>query len=385
MKKEQTYKLLLLIFSFFIYASNAFAAFDILTIQNMTKDGDKATLLCEYVDEAGTRQTEIYYIFELMDGSNTNDTKWNVFYNKTGVISNLESGFNRTNLSQGSFSYVFKKGRIYYNDYKKFIPAEKESSFTCPKYSFVKENPLGDDEICFSDNETCGDEFKRGPYKLTDNTKSIFNVIDNYAKNAYSLITYNEYKSTNIQTLIQEKTMRSTNNKYYFTSKYKSPPFISNYLNNLKVNDNDLKILQDKMNNELNNKIENGTATEEEKKIIEEKNKEKADDINISTSPVPPTNPNNDPDCAGLLGPDMTLIVQNIFKTIQYAGPILVAIFTTIDMIKAAFSGEQDDIKKAKNKFVKRLIAAICLFFIPIICNLIFGIAGITVPDTCIK
>ena len=60
----------------------------------MTKDGDKATLLCEYVDEAGTRQTEIYYIFELMDGSNTNDTKWNVFYNKTGVISNLESGFN---------------------------------------------------------------------------------------------------------------------------------------------------------------------------------------------------------------------------------------------------------------------------------------------------
>lgn len=92
----------------------------------------------------------------------------------------------------------------------------------------------------------------------------------------------------------------------------------------------------------------------------------------------------DDPGCDGLLGGEMTKVVNNIFKTVQYAAPILVAVFTIIDFAKAALTGEADDMKKASQKFPKRAICAILLFFVPLICSMIFSIAGITVPETCI-
>lgn len=89
-------------------------------------------------------------------------------------------------------------------------------------------------------------------------------------------------------------------------------------------------------------------------------------------------------ECNGLMGEEFTKIINNIFKTIQYLGPVLVAIFTTSDFLKAVLSGDPADMKKASGKFSKRLVAAILLFFIPLICKLLFGLVGITMPENCI-
>lgn len=92
----------------------------------------------------------------------------------------------------------------------------------------------------------------------------------------------------------------------------------------------------------------------------------------------------NGDECNGLLGEDFTVIINNISRFIQYLGPILVAVFTTIDFLKAVLSGDPADMKKASSKFSKRLVAAILLFFAPLLCKLIFSVTGITVPDSCI-
>lgn len=89
--------------------------------------------------------------------------------------------------------------------------------------------------------------------------------------------------------------------------------------------------------------------------------------------------------CKNILGDDVTNILHNILKTIQYAGPILVAIMTIIDLVKASLSGEQDELKKMMPKFIKRLVAAMLLFFIPLLVNLIFDIIlGISIDNVCI-
>lgn len=59
--------------------------------------------------------------------------------------------------------------------------------------------------------------------------------------------------------------------------------------------------------------------------------------------------------------------VANIFKWIKYFAPVLVIILSLIDFIKAIAAQNDDDIKKAQARFIKRLIAAALLFLIPFI------------------
>lgn len=82
--------------------------------------------------------------------------------------------------------------------------------------------------------------------------------------------------------------------------------------------------------------------------------------------------------CKNILGDEGTQILKNILKTIQYAGPILVALMTIIELVKASINGELDDLKKMFPRFTKRIIAAILLFFIPLLINLLFNFIGIT-------
>jgi len=94
---------------------------------------------------------------------------------------------------------------------------------------------------------------------------------------------------------------------------------------------------------------------------------------------------NGNSECKSLLG-GLTPVVENILRTVQYAGPVLVGIFTIIDFVKAATSDDSANLtKKNSKKFVKRLVAAALLFFIPLLVNLIFGLVGITAPNSCLN
>lgn len=88
-------------------------------------------------------------------------------------------------------------------------------------------------------------------------------------------------------------------------------------------------------------------------------------------------------DCAGILG-DFKTDLEEILKIIRIIGPLLVVIYSTYDYLSAVLKKDDDALKKANGKLVKRLILVAILFFLPIILDLILGFID-EKYTTCIK
>lgn len=365
----------LLIISFTIQVSASDSRHDWL----VSKKGGSAVLMCEYADFSGEIQNEIYFSFTL-NGLST-DEPWGVTL-RSGMFNTLDIGSS----THGTFEKVFVK-TISYDFHEGHMQASKEKQFTCPKYSFVDYD--GINEICFSDNESCGLNFERGPYKLTENSETIYSVMDGFIKTAFDSITFEEYKSSSsvssIESTIKSKSLTATKERYGFETSFVTPEFVTNYIENDSNLKSELERFKSRMETALNEANQKNELTEQEKEDLNKKNEELKQMIS-SNNFVPSTgvDPDGDESCNSILGSEMSEIINNIFKTIQYAGPVLVIVLTALDMLKAVTSGEQDQMKKATNKFTKRLIAAMLLFFVPLLCSLVFDIVGITVPDSCI-
>ncbi|MBE6153574.1 MAG: hypothetical protein E7166_05060 [Firmicutes bacterium] len=67
-------------------------------------------------------------------------------------------------------------------------------------------------------------------------------------------------------------------------------------------------------------------------------------------------------------------VVKSVLTIIQIAVPILLIIMGSLDLMKAVMAGKEDEIKKAQGTFVKRAIAAVIVFFIPLIVSLVIGL-----------
>ncbi len=67
-------------------------------------------------------------------------------------------------------------------------------------------------------------------------------------------------------------------------------------------------------------------------------------------------------------------VVRNVLTIIQIAVPIILIIIGSIDLMKAVMAGKEDEIKKAQGTFIKRAIAAVIVFFIPLIVNIVLGL-----------
>ena len=57
-------------------------------------------------------------------------------------------------------------------------------------------------------------------------------------------------------------------------------------------------------------------------------------------------------------------VVSTIVMLIKIVVPILLIIFGMLDLAKAVIASKEDEIKKAQMTFVKRLIAAVIVFFV---------------------
>src|SRR5574344_257188 len=88
-------------------------------------------------------------------------------------------------------------------------------------------------------------------------------------------------------------------------------------------------------------------------------------------------------DCAGILG-DFKTDLEEILKIIRIIGPLLVVIYSTYDYLSAVLKKDDDALKKANGKLVKRLVLVAVLFFLPIILDLILGFID-EKYTTCIK
>ncbi len=57
-------------------------------------------------------------------------------------------------------------------------------------------------------------------------------------------------------------------------------------------------------------------------------------------------------------------VVSTIVMLIKIIVPILLIIFGMLDLAKAVIAGKEDEIKKNQTTFIKRLIAAVIVFFV---------------------
>ena len=79
-------------------------------------------------------------------------------------------------------------------------------------------------------------------------------------------------------------------------------------------------------------------------------------------------------------GPDgigpIVSFVKGIFTLIQWLIPIGLIIMGSVDLGKAVLSSDDKEIKQATSKLIKRAIAAVAVFFLVILVNLIMGLVG---------
>lgn len=73
----------------------------------------------------------------------------------------------------------------------------------------------------------------------------------------------------------------------------------------------------------------------------------------------------------------ISYLVNEILQYPRYIVPALVIVFTTIDLFKAVMAGKEDEMKKAQSTAVKRVIAAVAIFLVPIMINIIMYLADI--------
>ncbi len=70
-------------------------------------------------------------------------------------------------------------------------------------------------------------------------------------------------------------------------------------------------------------------------------------------------------------------LVNEVLQYPRYIVPALVIVFTTVDLFKAVIAGKEDEMKKAQATAIKRVIAAIAVFLVPLMVNVIMWLADI--------
>lgn len=66
-------------------------------------------------------------------------------------------------------------------------------------------------------------------------------------------------------------------------------------------------------------------------------------------------------------------VTSIIVLVIQIAIPVLLVIFGMLDLGKAVIAQKEDDIKKGQGTFLKRLLAAIIVFFVVFVVKMVIG------------
>lgn len=396
-------------------------------------------ILCEY-EKDGKKVAKIQFnpltLSAYMPDVDPDPGQWMIQYQKKD--SNNYEFFQWQASTIGSFDMAFYQGDIIsWGKDKTDFPEKRKDNFACPKFVNIEYDGMWH-RACFSDKGRCADNGATFEYNASLSTTSdtIYNQINDYAVNnllkEYSVSDLlkeanQKYKSDNdaIMKVIKDKTKIHVKNKilpqYSFGTKYATPNFIKNidsYVDDLDNNidknallEKFIKDAEDKKQDVTADNVIQGAiigdgvgklpnATPEEKDKIEDdidkakdkvdKNNEEIEKINdaikwAKTAKINVEIPDvsNETDCAGLLGPNVSKIIVNIFKTVQYAGPLLVVVLTILDFAKAVVSGEAEEMKKSSNKLIKRLIAAVLLFFVPLLCELILDFANITTVDNC--
>ena len=79
--------------------------------------------------------------------------------------------------------------------------------------------------------------------------------------------------------------------------------------------------------------------------------------------------------CGGLLNV-VKFVKLGVFPIIQIGIPIILIVMGSIDLGKAVLSSDDKEIKAAQSRLLKRVIAAVAVFFVVTIVSLVMGLFG---------
>lgn len=95
------------------------------------------------------------------------------------------------------------------------------------------------------------------------------------------------------------------------------------------------------------------------------------------TQDEPIINPVDKTDCNNIFQNEFGEFLKSIYDLVKFAVPIIILGFAIVDFLKALASQDDNEVKKATNKLVKRLIIGVLIFVIPTILDFVLKIAGI--------
>lgn len=77
--------------------------------------------------------------------------------------------------------------------------------------------------------------------------------------------------------------------------------------------------------------------------------------------------------------------IDTILGYVRIIVPIIIILLGTIDLAKAVIASKEDEMKKAQNTFIKRLIIGIAVFFVPVFVDIIMDLADIVWTGTYVE
>jgi len=96
-------------------------------------------------------------------------------------------------------------------------------------------------------------------------------------------------------------------------------------------------------------------------------------DIDCDKSIIKPIIENNSGKCSNELSSQVNSIASLMLKNFYVIGTILFIIFGSIDFFKNVIASDAKDMPKNRKNFLKRSIALVLLYFLPLLINLIFS------------
>lgn len=73
---------------------------------------------------------------------------------------------------------------------------------------------------------------------------------------------------------------------------------------------------------------------------------------------------------------DVIGLLKNFVTLLQWAIPIGLIIFGMLDLGKAVVAGKEDEMKKAQNTLIKRVIYAVAVFLVVTLVSFVMGLVG---------
>lgn len=336
------------------------------TIDDCNKEED-CVPLCSYVNESASGNNYSYEIF--------------LYYR---ISSNVDDDFSAiaTPLWDGASSSFIIEKRMKGN---KIVISEEDKKALketgkCPVGGYA-DRGQNHNKICFGDKNLCKnstfgfDKFEgKSVLNYQANSENLKSASDKYVKSLVNCDSYSLSGTTDSKTQgLDVKNMKNLNypdffKKYILTSYNEIDGILSLEKCIEEVeNSNKSESEKEKAIDNLNKNLENNKTNANESLI----GKSDITTIDISSGAV---------NCSELLGESFIKILNNYFYLVYIIVPILVILLGMIDFAKAAFSNE-DEMKKAQKRFLKRLIMGVAVFLIPTLINIVFYIVNTITYD----